>query len=489
SPGSWKAYDHLAAQVDSLLDHLEPDGGVDVAVPPYDPEHPVDPVALSVEGRDLRATFGLVHSSWSSTALGRLWVDPNRLPTGAFQPQIYVQHLRRLARLVNLLRVLTARAAASIPPYEIDDRPGAHRPSGWLDEYHLWDLFNERQAIDEPPPIDLHPILLSVQEGGALYVDELAWLYNELGLLQLSRGALFDAYALYRMVEDLNAIAERGTSGYRRQELELSFAAIAIERGQLRDAMAHVDRVRAAAECAGPSRSDLWCRATMYRGEILFLQGSYDQAEAQLTKACRWVAGARVPNHRAASMVHRRRGDLRLNLRQWEKAARDFTKSVAFAETGRHYDLLFATRVRQAYLDVVVSEDVAGQAAGISLFDETAVRGALDESLRFANTCGIPRLEHDTRQVRAELSLRLGDFDDAADEAHRCLALTSINGMSLRTTSSLALLARIRARQHPDWGGERLLNAARARASRQLYQQEIEVVEREMIRVHHGQEI
>lgn len=265
--------------------------------------------------------------------------------------------------------------------------------------------------------------------------------------------------------------AERDEVGHRWHEVELSFGAIKIERGDLPAAQEHVRR---AGETAAVASGDLRARALMYEGEISMLRGEYAHAESCLRRSCRMFDKARATtNHRGGSLAYRRLGDLHAAFGRNSKASSSYLRSLALAESGRHFDLAFFTRVREALLQVTSREPHE--------LDEARVRGELDEALRFATVCGIARLEFEAHQARAELSLVTGNWDAASEEVHQCLAIAAGSGLSLRVTGALVLLARVRARQGDIDTSRRLLESARMRAQHQRCQQDLRTIESALV--------
>jgi tetratricopeptide (TPR) repeat protein len=304
---------------------------------------------------------------------------------------------------------------------------------------------------------------------GVLYADELAWLYNELGLVAFSTGLVADSYALFRAGQHVNAVAERGFHGHRWCASEINLGLVQIERGHLVRGRYHLD---SAVRTAHSLQDDvLKARANGHLGLVHHLMGNYERSGNLYNEAIDQLL--RVGNHRGASIFLMHRGDLRRRTQKFVEAASDLRESVAAAESGRHPDMVHYSKLADAKLRRAQRNTVALE--------------ELTPAIDFARRLGIPRLECDAQIVQGQIALEQGEYDMAGRLAVSSLGIASSLGLRLRLTGSLILLGRVsEARGH--WrGATKLYHAAIELAERQGNQLLIEKGE-EALRASRGAE-
>src|SRR5205085_10460642 len=165
-----------------------------------------------------------------------------------------------------------------------------------------------------------------------LYGDELAWLYNEIGMVSYAQGAAHDAYAVFRLGQDINAVAERHTHGPRWCQSELNLAGVHIEAANLPRARYHLDNALQGAKELGDD--EIRGRVYGYLGLVHHLSGNYDAAGGLYDDAIRILEGR--GNRRALSIFRRHRGDLRRKQQRLGKAIQDIESSIVAAESAGH---------------------------------------------------------------------------------------------------------------------------------------------------------
>jgi tetratricopeptide (TPR) repeat protein len=334
----------------------------------------------------------------------------------------YDAYQRRLARLLNAIRT----------------RKGMKE---------LW--LNERSTPEEDGDLKIAREEVE-QQTGVLYADELAWLYNELGLVAFSTGLVPDSYALFRAGQHVNAVAERGFHGHRWCSSAINLGLVQIERGNLARGRYHLESAVRTAHVL--KDVVLEARARGHLGLVHHLMGNYERAEKLYNKAIKELLP--IGNHRGASIFLMHRGDLRRRMHKFQEAANDQRDCVAAAESGRHPDLVHYANLAIAKLKRANERDLV----------------ALEEltpAIDFARCVGIPRLECDAQIVQGQIALEQGEYDMAGRLAVSSLGIASSLGLRLRLTGGLILLGRVsQARGH--WqGAEKLYRAAVELAERQ----------------------
>lgn len=368
----------------------------------------------------IRATFGLIRSRWTATAIPRLNVlEPEatlRLP----RPH-YDAYQRRLARLLNAIRTMNS----------IDKL--------WLNEKSPSEAGNN----DRPRPEVEH-------EDAVLYADELAWLYNELGLVAFSTGLVADSYALFRAGQHVNAVAERGFHGHRWCASALNLGLVQIERGNLARGRYHLESAMRAAHALEDKL--LKARARGHLALVHHLMGNYQRSEKLYNRAIKVLL--RVGNHRGSSIFLMHRADLRRRMHRFKEAESDLRESVAAAESGRHPDLVH-------YANLATAKLKRTRKPNLVTLEE------LTPAIDFARRVGIPRLQCDAQIVQGQIALEQGEYDMAGRLAVSSLGIASSLGLRLRLTGGLILLGRVsEARGHRP-GATKLYQAAIELAERQ----------------------
>jgi tetratricopeptide (TPR) repeat protein len=359
----------------------------------------------------LRAAFGMIRSRWSAVGLSQLAHLP---PDGARSH--YEGYQAVLFRLANALR----ESATSGRPWEFD------------------------------------PSVSPECDRGVLYADELAWLYNELGLAAFIRGLAGNAQTLWLQGLEIGRVTEHDQQGRRFCQSMLNLAMVQIERAHLNDAEAKLETVLRAA------RSDrdftTVARAEGFLGWVHHLRGDDARARPLYESAVKELQAPTV--RRGRSIFLRYLGDLERRWGDKAEAARNLERSIAVADQGRHLDLVQWTRLSQAAL--ALAERRPHPAAGI------------ENVLDFAVRMGIPKLEAAALQLRAEAALASGDLGHAEAMAHSSLAISSRLGMRLRVTGTLVVLGEIaKAKQQPSTA-RALLEAAVDLGRGQGYQLRVE---------------
>lgn len=368
------------------------------------------PIA-DAEGRHLaRAAFGMVRSRWSATAIPRLGNLPNEAREKLGHRPFLDAYKSRLARLLNAIRHMS----------------GAH----------VWT--NEAQTKE-----------VEVRTG-VLYGDELAWLYNELGLTAYVSGMVPDAYALFRAAKHVNAAVEYGRRGYRWCESEINLGLVEIERGHLRRARYHLEHAEATAE-RDLKDPLLTARARGHLGLVDHLMGNYqgalDRYEAAIQEA------AQLGCRRATSIFRRHRGDLHRKLSMKSEADRDLRESLAAAESGRHPDLVHLAMISRANLRRANNEHVRLQ--------------EMTPAIEFARRIGSPKLEWEALNVQSQIALEQGELELAGKLTVETLAIASFLGLRLRLAGSLYALGRLNGERGDSPAASRLFTAALQLATQQ----------------------
>ena len=264
-----------------------------------------------------------------------------------------------------------------------------------------------------------------------LYCGEIAWLYNECGVLSLAQGRLNDAGALFaESIRALNPIERRGTPAALTTAVRLNRALVDIERGNLRKASASLQTILIEED---EHRAVRWI-AYGYQGLIAHIRGDLDAARTRYGRAT--AALSTMKRYRAASIFSRHCADLHRRLggeEQLKEASRLVNESVNWAAGGSHADVQHQARLSR--VQIVAAQ--RGTAAFASLRKELS---GIEE---YARVMGMPRLEVDVAYVDAFFRRKLGDRAMAMKVVTRGLAIANECDLVLRKISGMLLAADI----------------------------------------------
>ena len=299
------------------------------------------------------------------------------------------------------------------------------------------------------------PSLASVEHPDApLYADELAWVYNDLGLILCAEGDMPDTYGIWEQGSEINHAIDLGQRvGQHVVQSLLHLSHTYVEIGHLRIAGAYLhDTERANHSFKDP---DYAARIAGYRGLIAHLEGNLHKAEDHYHEAIRHLE-EQGRNPRAESIFRRHLADLSIAKGDLERAREEVRICRALAESAEYRDLVAYARISQGHVY---------RAAG-------ALNEAMPEylgCLRMARQIGIRRLEADALSELSRLALDLGDAENARRQAMAALRLSNELGLGLRKTHGLVVLGLATVRTGPVELGKSYLRQALRMAEAQGY--------------------
>jgi tetratricopeptide (TPR) repeat protein len=263
---------------------------------------------------------------------------------------------------------------------------------------------------------------------GILYSDELAWLYNDIGLALSSEGSMVDAYSLWEQGFEINRVTDSEEEGGQYMvQSHLHMAHLFIELGRLpRAAQFLATTARANAIYGDP---DFAGRILGYRGLLAHLAGNVDEAEKLYEKALQKLAVKGRHNLRAESLFQRHWADLLLAKKEPAKAEERAEIALSMAREGDFPDLEAYARKARAHVWRVMDEK-----------DPKAVRAEYMAAMQQAEKFGIRRLQADIHSELARLALQVGDWETSRIRAMESLKLANELGLGLRRTHGLIVL-------------------------------------------------
>ncbi len=341
-----------------------------------------------VKARELcRALFGVMRARMEAITTPRWWT--------------YKEYARYCVRLIDLVRRVSYLGLGSAEPPGVSDRTDP-----------FW-TYCEPQAITQIE-----------WERAPLHSDELAWLYNELGLTLLACGHMVDCLRVWEQGYEINRVVD-GTTPVPSFTLEsqLHLVHTFLDLGRLPDMRRYLDEAeRTNAKVEDPDASG---RILGFRALLAHLQSDFDEADRLYTKAIKRLRASQ--NARGESYFLSHRAALEVSLHRFDRAEDAARSCRALAETADYPDL------------VVYSRLAAGQVcrAQGKLVDATVV---LNAALREAKRLQLGRLQAEILTELARLALDLGDSALARQRALEALEISNGRGLGLRRSHSLLVL-------------------------------------------------
>ncbi|MCC7435727.1 MAG: hypothetical protein IT363_13660 [Methanoregulaceae archaeon] len=254
--------------------------------------------------------------------------------------------------------------------------------------------------------------------------DDVAWLYNELGLACCCHGDMPDAFAVWNQGLEISRQIDRRHPGAHTVQslLHLGHTYVELGRLQLAEEMLH-DAARHNRQLAD---LDFAGRIHGYLGLVAHLRGDRAAADRQYDLSLQEIHDA-GGNPRARSVFCRYRGDLALATGDVQHAKELIDQSHAIAEAAQFPDLVAFARKSRGHL--YRSGGDLGKARAEYEF-------ALSEARRFR----ILRLEADVHSELARFALDVGDPHTALRRAECSLRISNRLGLGLRQTHGMVVL-------------------------------------------------
>lgn len=348
----------------------------------------------------LRAAFGVVRSRMEANTSPR-WTT-------------YDSYLRILVKVGNLAKRLSPR---------------------------VWD-YAERH--------DNHSVEDNV---GPFYADELAWLYNEIGLTCYAEGTMLDAHAVWEQGYEINRVIDSFEEGGRYLFQSLcNLGAVYVHYGHLNTAELYLREAEQVNYHLGDE--DHAGRITGYLGLVQHLRGDLQQADEKYKKAVRQLR--KVRNPRAESIFQRHRADLKIQQQDFDTAACCIQTSRSLAEAERYPELIAYSRLSLGHLYRRQEEYAQAQREYNVVYDT-------------GRRIGMRRLQAEALTELSRLAYDLGDAQLARKRAIESLRIANELVLGLRQTHDLVVLGRATIETGQPELGVAYLKHAKKLAERQEY--------------------
>ena len=332
---------------------------------------------------------------------------------------------------------------------------GAAAPAkGYLEQHRQLIRWMIKRAVRlddiklEESDTDIRPL-------APLYPEEIAWLYNECGVISLVQGKLNDASDLLRQAKfAVRRLIEPNEIGPLSNRIGLNLAICDIEQGRARDAEPVLRQIINAKE----EHQSLRLIALGYLGLIDHLRGNDASARERYERAEQELAA--IERFRAASIFARHHADLLRSLGggHFDEASLHINRAINYAANGAHEDVRHFAQLSKLKIGIAAGK-----------VETAAARSRLESVLDYANKIGVPRLAYEVAGVRVLILMKHGDAIAAKREAFQALKIANRNGLRLRTISSSIQLAQALSRLNEDNEGRVLRRAMRMAAEAEFY--------------------
>jgi hypothetical protein len=276
----------------------------------------------------------------------------------------------------------------------------------------------------------------------AFYSEELAWLYNEAGVLSYTQGRMLEAKVFFSLAKVAAKQIEPDEDGAIHVRIALNAAMADIDRGRMSLAEPALLRIHALEDEDPPVQllaAGLLGLIEHVRGRFASAHRYYDEALLghEVTPGNRRPGLVSLRCTRAAAIIGGLQGDLRRAQGDYPGADTVLRQSATAAIEAGHEDVRHWTRLRSLRLEM------ARAAKQITTNDGIRIHNELDIIEDYAVHMGMPRLQCEVDLIRAGLRQLDGDLQAAASVASRGLTIASANDLVLRKTSFLLRLAEI----------------------------------------------
>ncbi len=295
-------------------------------------------------------------------------------------------------------------------------------------------LLDKVNNLDLGLTVDTKPIIKECPGfAQPLYRDEIGWLLNERGLISLVQGHIFDALPLFQRALDMmhhddnTGIYDPSLHAAVRR-VRLNMAIALIDRGHLDRAATILHDLQLPEDLSAHNGSTISWLAQGYLGLIQHLSGNLQQAESAYDKVIQKASEREMT--RVVAVFSKHWADSLRCRNELDLAKEKIATSIAAAQQSAQQDILYLARVSQANIELA---DPNGNMAFIGQ--------SINETVKFAQQMGLPRLEGDALYLQASLMLKQGDRMLAGTFASRAAAIGNRHGLRLNKLRALKVYA------------------------------------------------
>jgi len=377
------------------------------------------------EARNLcRAAFSLFRSRMEANTAAR-WCP-------------YDEYIRYGVMMLNLVRALSRRRETE------GDR--------------LWSFSDTLDVSDGCKQVVEH-------KNGILYPEELAWLYNDIGLALCCEGNMYDTFAVWSQGYEINKLIDRNDlAGQFTIQSKLHLSHTYMELGNIGAADQYLEETKQAN--AYYQNKDYDGRIQGYEALLAHLRGDTQKAGELYPKAIKTLQDG-GGNPRAESKFLQHYGDMKIHLGRYSEAEELLCVSRSIAETANLPDLVAYARNSLGHLYRARRR-----------FPEA--RHEYNAALVDARRMGIRRLESDALSELSRLALDQRDPEAARQHAMESMRLANELGLGLRQCHGMVILGLASVMNQQPRHGESYLRVAFGLCRERGYWLRMQEAEREL---------
>ncbi len=385
--------------------------------------------------QSLQATYGILRGGFSIAVLARLPFTEEdveqKKPFGEFR-----NWLRRLINAANGLDEMIDK---------IDRKIEKRLENSGIKNGEQAKLREKRQTLSYLRP---------------LFMEEIAWLLNERGLVSFVQGRTYDAVQHFHRAHQLvrhtrDASVQESAYFAMERRIRLNWIAAQIDRGNIvkaRDEAVSILDHTAEFDWSTRSVTNLYARGYLALSD--HLSGAVDPAKKNYLSV---IDGCNEQgNMRGVAIFRRHLSDLYASQERLDDAREQINLAVAAAARSEQQDVLHGCLLTLASL--------LGRGGN--------PRGALerlDQVDTYGRRAGILKLQADVLRMRAEIMFQQGETDQSAALVARSIAICNRHGIRLRKLHALILYAEIIQSEGQDEHARNLLIEARLKCERLGY--------------------
>lgn len=278
-----------------------------------------------------------------------------------------------------------------------------------------------------------------------LYADELAWVYNEIGLTSISMGHLLNAIPFREQGLEISRLIDNDRDGRYLFQAEFNLSTAYIFLGRLSYAMEYLKR----AFVIGSRLHDaeLISRTKAYLAFIKYLQGSLEEADKDFNEAYVGLEN----NPRARGVFYCYHGEVLSKLDRMDEAKVKIDQSRHIGEAEFYPDLIAYARLAHANLLVKMKK-----------YDRA--QNEYSFVLKEAQRTHLRRLESGAHSGMSRLAYKLNDLEVAKQRAIESLKISNEYALCLHQTIGLVVLGKALVKE----GTQRELGIACLKTARDI---------------------
>ena len=401
------------------------------------PENEVDrlyTLCLPRSAQALRAALAVLRGYYTTTGL--LTLDTNDRLLGDDRDAVLLEHAERMDALIDGYGKL-ARARAAVRSALGDEK------------------FERRFGTGEP-----------------FYPDELVWLHNERGVVQLIMGNLYEAKRSFNLAMRINREhVEFDDRGHNWRRIRLNQLTVDLEQAEFSLAERKIQELIAISR-EGTRREDelALAIATGYQGWVWHLRGDVARARIAYCDAIKMLGNAEEA--RAVAYFQRLKSMLGSGVRPTTPPS-DTDSAIDLAESTRQMDIAHRTRIVKA--DTILAH------SGSTAAERRAATHMLEDALHYSLQTNTHRVRIEACAVIARVRLQSGDFDGALRHAIDALMIATRYGIETRKITLRTLIGRIMGHSGHPITGSALISTAIKAATRRRYQTAIDAAEEALL--------